>query len=81
MHRIDVYIILLVIGALLGASITSYVTINQNPSTREQVKEFLKSSKSKKGILVILSEDRGRVHERAQEHSGTKHSGVHVIII
>ena len=38
MHRIDVYIILLVIGALLGASITSYVTINQNPSTREQVK-------------------------------------------
>ena len=47
----------------------------------EQVKEFLKSSRSKKGILVILSKDRGRVIELAQDHSGPQPSGVHVIII
>jgi len=46
-----------------------------------QVKEFLKSSGSKKGILAILSEDRGRVHERTREFSGLQNGDVHVVMI
>jgi len=38
MQKIGVYIILLVIGTVIGASIMYYVPINQTPSTREQVK-------------------------------------------
>jgi len=38
MQKVGVYLILLVIGALIGASVTTYVTMNQNPSIIEQVK-------------------------------------------
>jgi len=46
-----------------------------------QAEEFLKSSGSKKGILVIGIEDRGRVHELAREFNGLQYNRVHVIII
>jgi len=46
-----------------------------------QVKEFLKSSGSKKGILAILSKDRGRVYERARKFNGLQNGDVHVVMI
>ncbi|MCK4313365.1 tyrosine-type recombinase/integrase [Candidatus Bathyarchaeota archaeon] len=47
----------------------------------EQVKEFLESRRIKKGILVIVSKDRGRAHELARKFNGLQPNGVHVIII
>jgi P pilus assembly chaperone PapD len=38
MQKVGVYLTLLVAGALIGASIVGYITINQNPSIEEQVK-------------------------------------------
>ena len=38
MQNIGVYLVLLVIGALIGASVMSYVTINRNTTITEQVK-------------------------------------------
>ena len=38
MQKIGVYLILVVTGALIGASIVSYVTITQNPARTEQIK-------------------------------------------
>jgi hypothetical protein len=38
MQKIGVYLTLLVIGAMIGASVVTFVTMNQNPSVEEQVK-------------------------------------------
>jgi len=38
MQNVGVYLTLLVIGALIGASVVTFVTMNQNPSVEEQVK-------------------------------------------
>ena len=38
MQKVGTYIILLVIGATIGASIMGYITTNQKPTTKEQVK-------------------------------------------
>jgi len=38
MQKVGIYLIFLVIGAIIGASIVTYVTMNQNPNITEQVK-------------------------------------------
>jgi hypothetical protein len=38
MQKVGFYLTLLVVGALIGASIVGYIAINQNPSIEEQVK-------------------------------------------
>ena len=41
MQKVGVYLILLVVGALVGASVVTYVTMNKNSSITEQVKVII----------------------------------------